>query len=390
MNDIRLRKEKNCLNCGQEVTERFCSHCGQENIEPREGFWQLLVHFFNDFTHFDGKFFSTISILMLQPGKLTQDYIAGKRASYLNPIRMYLFISLTFFVVQYLLPPAEEKEERFGDKVMTKASVVSLLDSAISQLNKNINDSSPEINKLLTEEKIVRLKKSRWLLQFDSTQLNKVLKNLPDSSYMVNGGLGSLNITPSSKNIPSHSTIDTLMNPSLYEYYQQQLPVEKRDGKFTHFIKKRTAELQEKYNGEEGKFSLDLEKKFSLYFPKLIFVSLPISAWMLLLLYRRRKKWWYTEHTILTIHLYCATFLIMLIQVLFSALLAAAHLPLLKTVVDNLFFFAILLYQFFTLYRFYQQSLGKTLLKTFLLLLLQAITIGFLIMIFLFISLASL
>jgi predicted amidophosphoribosyltransferase len=40
-----IRKEPICLNCGRDVTERFCTNCGQENIEPRENFRSLLTHF---------------------------------------------------------------------------------------------------------------------------------------------------------------------------------------------------------------------------------------------------------------------------------------------------------------------------------------------------------
>lgn len=57
------------------------------------------MHFTEDVTHFDGKFFSTLKYLIFRPGFLAEEYIKGKRASYLNPIRMYLFISAMFFLM---------------------------------------------------------------------------------------------------------------------------------------------------------------------------------------------------------------------------------------------------------------------------------------------------
>lgn len=93
------RKEKNCLNCGTTVIGRYCHHCGQENVEPKESVWQLLLHFFNDITHFDGKFFSTLKELLFKPGFLSTQYMIGRRATYLNPIRMYLFTSFIFFLL---------------------------------------------------------------------------------------------------------------------------------------------------------------------------------------------------------------------------------------------------------------------------------------------------
>ena len=64
------RKEKNCLNCNARVFGRYCHVCGQENVEPRETAWHLVVHFFNDITHFEGKFSKAIRYLLFRPGFL--------------------------------------------------------------------------------------------------------------------------------------------------------------------------------------------------------------------------------------------------------------------------------------------------------------------------------
>lgn len=110
MSKINLRSETDCLNCGNEVTKRYCSHCGQENREPYESFWSLLVHFVEDITHFDGAFFRTCKTLFFSPGALTQAYLAGKRSSFLHPIRFYLFTSAFFFLTLfYVFQPLQFK-----------------------------------------------------------------------------------------------------------------------------------------------------------------------------------------------------------------------------------------------------------------------------------------
>lgn len=378
MSNQQLRKETNCLNCGNEVAERFCSHCGQENIEVRESFWQLLVHFFNDFTHFDGKFFSTIRVLLSKPGKLTREYISGKRASYLHPIRMYLFISFAFFILQYLIPSPTDNDELNDGHVATRDSVVRLLDKKINELNQNITDSTSEIKQLLIKEKVIRLEKKRWLLQKDSSNLNEIYVEFLDTVLTKSGLIGNIKIGP--------STDDTIVSASLYELSQQKLPPEKRDGMFMHFINKKIAGVREKYSGEESTLLFDWESRFSLYLPKMLFVSLPITAWILLLLYVRRKKWWYTEHAILTIHLYCGIFLLLTLQLFTSAILHSLQLPTIKDWVETALYFCILVYLFFTLYRFYQQSIGKTFLKMYLFLMLQGISFTILFSIFLLLS----
>ena len=80
MSRLKERKEKNCLNCNAEVQGRFCHVCGQENIETKETVWHLISHFFQDITHFDGKFFSSLKYLVTKPGFLSTEYMIGRRA----------------------------------------------------------------------------------------------------------------------------------------------------------------------------------------------------------------------------------------------------------------------------------------------------------------------
>ncbi|HEV7781205.1 MAG TPA: DUF3667 domain-containing protein, partial [Chitinophagaceae bacterium] len=103
MSHIPERKEKDCLNCGTIVQGHFCQNCGQENVVPKETFWHMVTHFFYDITHFDSNFFHTIHHLILKPGLLSREYMIGRRASYLHPIKMYVFSSAIFFLLFFSL-----------------------------------------------------------------------------------------------------------------------------------------------------------------------------------------------------------------------------------------------------------------------------------------------
>lgn len=98
-----IRAEKDCLNCGTEVSERYCTHCGQENTIPHESFGHLFNHFFADVIHYDSKTLLTLKYLLFKPGFLTREYIAGKRVRYVNPIKFYIFTSFVFFFFYFML-----------------------------------------------------------------------------------------------------------------------------------------------------------------------------------------------------------------------------------------------------------------------------------------------
>lgn len=108
-----IRADKNCLNCGTEVPERYCTHCGQENTVPHESFGHLFNHFFADVIHYDSKTLITLKYLLFRPGFLTQEYIAGKRVRYVNPIKFYIFTSFVFFFSYFAFTKHEESAPKF-------------------------------------------------------------------------------------------------------------------------------------------------------------------------------------------------------------------------------------------------------------------------------------
>ena len=98
MSHKKYRAETNCLNCGAEVTGKFCSKCGQENIETRENIFHLVGHFVSDYLHFDSKFFRSLIPLFTKPGFLTKKYWEGKRVHYIHPLRLFFFITIFFMI----------------------------------------------------------------------------------------------------------------------------------------------------------------------------------------------------------------------------------------------------------------------------------------------------
>ena len=86
-----------CENCGAELQGHWCSQCGQPAIEYRRSFRYVVADLLNEFLNWDSKFFTTIALLIFQPWRLTNAFLAGKRVRYVNPLRLYLLASILFF-----------------------------------------------------------------------------------------------------------------------------------------------------------------------------------------------------------------------------------------------------------------------------------------------------
>ena len=89
----------NCLNCGTTLHGVFCSACGQRDIPPYPSVRELVVDAFWELSGWDGRFASTVRALLTRPGLLTREFLEGRRARYLSPLRLYLLSSLVYFLV---------------------------------------------------------------------------------------------------------------------------------------------------------------------------------------------------------------------------------------------------------------------------------------------------
>ena len=110
-----------CLNCGAAVANSFCSVCGQETVLHVPSVREFFHEFIGHYVALEGKLWKTLALLIFRPGRLTAEYIAGRRARYVVPLRLYLTLSVLFFALLHYAPtqfklvrPAAEAPNRIG------------------------------------------------------------------------------------------------------------------------------------------------------------------------------------------------------------------------------------------------------------------------------------
>jgi hypothetical protein len=115
-----------CLNCNNELTGDFCSSCGQRRHEHKDRkVTAFIKNFFEESFSFDSKFLKSLKLLLISPGFLTHEYIVGKIASYITPLKMYLFISVVSFFIGSLVNPDDlnSLEEDFDAKPFVESYI---------------------------------------------------------------------------------------------------------------------------------------------------------------------------------------------------------------------------------------------------------------------------
>jgi len=86
-----------CRNCGAVAPGRYCTDCGQSTEEHMPSLWEFVHELVSHYVAAEGKLWRTLALLVVQPGRLTTEYLDGRRQRYIIPFRLYLTASFLFF-----------------------------------------------------------------------------------------------------------------------------------------------------------------------------------------------------------------------------------------------------------------------------------------------------
>jgi len=96
---VHTHAATHCLNCGGAVKASFCQYCGQETAVHVPSAREFLHEFASHYVALEGKLWKSLGLLLFKPGRLTREYIEGKRVRYVLPLRLYLTLSIIFFAL---------------------------------------------------------------------------------------------------------------------------------------------------------------------------------------------------------------------------------------------------------------------------------------------------
>ncbi len=417
MSHLKERKEKNCLNCQTEIIGHYCHKCGQENLEPKETVWHLVQHFFNDITHFDGKFFDTVKYLLSRPGFLSLEYMRGRRMAYLNPIRMYVFTSAIFFIILFSMKKPED---------MAKASDYTKDDLKVAMNLGALQQDKARLEKdLPTEEDAEDREDLKEKIEYRAIEIAAIKKTYGDTvkrvfnkdelagfvtrAYTDSLSDGNFNLAKQKKfkramRLYGKEVSDNVQvtdndeifgwgikygTVAAYDSAEKALPDSLRDGWLKRTIITRSMVIMKEYREDRRLFLEHLIENIFHSFPKILWISLPIFAMILNILYFRHKQYFYVNHGIFAIHVYCATFIQLFVFLMLYQLGKIADASWLHTILILLniaIFVWMMIYPYKAMRGFYMQRRAKTFFKYFILFSLMSFINLILLCIFLLIS----
>ena len=166
----KLAGSANCLNCGTELRGPFCYFCGQPDRNFMRFFPVLLRDLMEDLFDLDSRFVRTMKPLLFKPGRLTRDYMEGRRFRYAPPMRLYIFSSIVFFLLAALMS---------SDLITIQAAPgndlsISIADAPASKQQEvqDVLDQLPaDVRKKIDEEKLVISNEKKGDVGFKSSDI---------------------------------------------------------------------------------------------------------------------------------------------------------------------------------------------------------------------------
>ncbi|MDN3620483.1 DUF3667 domain-containing protein [Polaribacter undariae] len=272
--------------------------------------------------NFDAKFWKTLIPLLIRPGEVSKNYIAGKRQRYSNPFKFYLTVSVIFFLIIGITDSYNDFNNFRNGKNPNNTDI-------FNAINLNLKEDQKK-------DSILNLKET------DST-LTAIKDTISKMPFLKVGGK-EIKIVKMLKFQKQH--------PNLY--VDDALDSLKIDKSFSNkFWYSRSQLINTIYT--DSTVSKKLKKQFLSYSSIALFILLPLFTLFLKFIYIR-SKFTYVEHLIFVFHT----------QTLFFLLLSIFYILNIFIETDSytgLFLLLFLLYLFLAMKKFYEQSFIKTLFK---------------------------
>jgi len=339
-----LEENKNiCLNCNTAFAKgaKYCSTCSQKTRSGKVTVREYLAEFFNEVFNLNSKLFKTLGALLI-PGKLTKEYFLGKRKSYAPPIRLFLVMLIIFFGVESYMESMkiEDNVLEFGTRKKARQEMIDRVDNiSIEVKEKYANRDTDLIDTL-----------NVW---FKDMNYSRKTHSFVKYNHKK-GELESVEIPV--QDITSLSEEEFNTKYGFHSGLNQFLSKQRR------------------------KLALDISS-FGRFvvgsMTWLAFLLLPLLAGLFKLFYRK-QDFYFVEHLVFLFHVHSFTFFL----ALFIWLGTSNNL----TGLNIILVVAIMLYWLFSLKNVYQESWGKTIFKSGLILFSYLITFVVLMLIFIFLS----
>ncbi|MDB6092547.1 MAG: hypothetical protein JWM32_109 [Verrucomicrobia bacterium] len=306
-----------CQNCAAALTGPYCAACGQHDVDYHRSFHHLFHDLLENLFHFEGKFFVTVAWLLAKPGRITQEFLAGRRLSQLNPLRFYIFVSVLFFL---------------GISLLNHGHLLDVPRREMDDMQVDLTDRAKQFVDFTAD--------------FTPAEKKELARRITDAAVKTHGEVDRVALIESIRRERTPAA-----KPPVAGANKSRPSMHINNGSLIG------RNIVEKLNSGELKLS-EVLGALEHRVPSLLFLGVPLFAFLLKLSYLRSGRF-YIEHLIFSLHLHTWFFLVLMVG---NGYLKLAALG--PSWLDSLAFCLLALWVAWYLFRSFRVVYGQGRLKT--------------------------
>jgi len=168
-----------CPNCGNDLKGKFCFSCGQNQKDTSRFFWSLVNETFEDIFSINSRFSKTLIHLTTKPGFISREYVAGHKARYVPPLRLYIITSLVLVLLLSLQNALNTSLQDLPIVITGDSETTTDTDPGKKSSKRSDEEVAVEI------EKGVDAMELDWLSEEQAGAFRAMVKNQADKAYRV-------------------------------------------------------------------------------------------------------------------------------------------------------------------------------------------------------------
>ena len=338
------RSAETCRNCGTVLSGQYCGSCGQRARSRLISTWELVKEAFGDLFELDSRLWRTLIPLAVRPGRLTRDYLEGRRARFMPPFRTYLVLSIVFFLVAFFDPREQFSIFFAADETPAEPPAAAAQSTtpppSAEQIRRQVFDDLAEQNLVLEPNGDI-----------DPGETGKA-DGAPGNASDESEESTAFNIRFTDEGADTDADCENLQMENAPPWLA------------TRLTPARLKVICERATADGG---ASLIGRILDNTPAALIFLLPLMALILKILYPLSKRY-YVEHLLFVVHYHAFVFLILTLQIILSRLVSITGLPeAIASVGVAVVFFYVPIYLYIAIRRVYAQGHLLSSLKFFVL-----------------------
>jgi len=128
---------ESCPNCNKKFTGNYCSNCGQKLQKGRFTIKMILADFVNAVFLFDSTLYTTFKELIIKPGNMINNFLAGRRVKYLPPFQFFLLFMTIYLIILGVL--GDNYFHFINEGLNSNTAVINKMEFIQDLIRKNLN-----------------------------------------------------------------------------------------------------------------------------------------------------------------------------------------------------------------------------------------------------------